>query len=201
MSVFIKLLIMIISLSFSSLSLAQSAQQPIGYKLLPDAQQVKTEKPQVIEFFSLACIHCYRMYPLVNDFIQQHPNVEVQKVHVGMNNTWKKFQRLYYSLLVLDNDKLIDAAFKATFEEKKNLADEEQLKAWLTANNVDIKSFTDIFHSFGVDTKIRVADQLAEQYNIQSTPIFIVNGKYETSPSLANGYQESINVLDQIINK
>ena len=55
--------------------------------------------------------------------------------------------------------------------------------------------------SFGVKSKVTRADQMVKGYAIQGTPSIAVGGRYLTSPSEAGGYQETIDVANELINR
>ena len=45
---------------------------------------------------------------------------------------------------------------------------------------------------------MRVADDLIRRYNITGVPAIVVNGKYRTSAGDAGGYNELIELIDEL---
>jgi thiol:disulfide interchange protein DsbA len=58
--------------------------------------------------------------------------------------------------------------------------------------------FTKVWRSFEVNQKMRVGSDLARRYNVQSVPTIVVNGKYRTSAVDAGGYEELIELIDEL---
>ena len=46
---------------------------------------------------------------------------------------------------------------------------------------------------------MRVSGELFRRYNITSVPAIVVNGKYRTSAADAGGYNELIELIDELI--
>jgi thiol:disulfide interchange protein DsbA len=56
-------------------------------------------------------------------------------------------------------------------------------------------------NSFGVDSRIRQADQLVKDYRVESTPTMIVNGKYRLTPQSAGGPDQVIELVNWLVAK
>jgi len=56
-----------------------------------------------------------------------------------------------------------------------------------------------VFNSFGVQTKINRANELADTYNVQSTPSLAVAGKYVVSPSMTGSYEATITEAQRLL--
>jgi thiol:disulfide interchange protein DsbA len=52
-------------------------------------------------------------------------------------------------------------------------------------NGVDKAKYLEAFNSFGVQTKLKRAQQVATQYKLDSVPALVIDGHYTTSPAVA----------------
>jgi thiol:disulfide interchange protein DsbA len=56
-------------------------------------------------------------------------------------------------------------------------------------------------NSFGVDTRMRQADQLIKDYRVDGTPTIIVNGKYRLDVQSAGGPDQVIALVTWLVAK
>jgi thiol:disulfide interchange protein DsbA len=50
---------------------------------------------------------------------------------------------------------------------------------------VDKAKYLETFNSFGVQTKLKRGQQVANQYKLDSVPAVVIDGRYTTSPAVA----------------
>ncbi|UOD50547.1 thiol:disulfide interchange protein DsbA/DsbL [Orrella daihaiensis] len=165
-------------------------------------QPTEPGKIEVLEFFAYTCPHCAVLEPLVTKWKAGLPSkVAFSSVPVAFNQAMKPFQYFYYSLEAVGRLDLHPKFFVALHQEKKRLFSQEAMIDWAVDQGVDRKQFTAAMNSFGVKSKATRADQLAKGYAIQGTPSIAVGGRYLTSPSEAGGYQETIDVASELIER
>ena len=58
-----------------------------------------------------------------------------------------------------------------------------------------------MFTSFAVDGKMKRALQLAQQYNVQSVPTVVVDGKFVTSSDRVGTHAQLPGAIDELVNK
>src|SRR5690606_18115361 len=126
------------------------------YITLDPAQPSDTSgKIEVLEFFSYGCPHCFRLEPLVNQWKTTLPdNVVFKAVPVGFNASMAPQQRLYYSLAALGRLDLHDKVFDAIHNQHKRLYSDDAIIDWVAEQGVDRKQFTDVYESFGINSKV-----------------------------------------------
>lgn len=182
-------------------ALAMSPAHAAPFDTLDPVQPSDTPgKVEVLEFFAYTCPHCAKIEPMVVKWRKTLPDtVTFKGVPVAFNASMKDLQKLYYALEAVGRLDLHDAAFKAIHEENKDLFTADKIIDWVAAQGVDRKAFTDAFNSFGVQTKITRADELAKAYHIDGTPSFAIGGKYVTSPSHTGSYQGAIDETDKLV--
>ncbi|MGG4775581.1 thiol:disulfide interchange protein DsbA/DsbL [Alcaligenaceae bacterium 429] len=190
--------VLTLSALFSAPSMAQQAQT---YVTLEQAQPSDTlNKTEVLEFFSYSCPHCATAEPLVAEWATKLPeNTVLQRVPIAFNAGMVDLQRMYYTLEAMDRLDLHEALFKALHQERKPLFDAKALTQWAADQGIDQDEFTKTFNSFGVNTKISKANDLARAYRIEATPSLAVGGKYVTNPSMARGIPQMLELANGLL--
>jgi len=166
------------------------------YTLISPAQPTNTAPGyvEVNEFFMHSCIHCYNLEPFVEAWLETKPDF-INFVRVP--TTWDAGRILhaqaYYtaeSLGILDE---IMMPFFREFHEAGNYLDSpEKLATFFGRFGVSKEDFDSHFNSFSVMTKLNTAAQLGQRYRIDSTPTWVINGKYKTSVDRAGGTPEAL---------
>ncbi|WP_369008491.1 DsbA family protein [Klebsiella oxytoca] len=59
-----------------------------------------------------------------------------------------------------------------------NLADDDALNGWLKKNDIDVEKYHQIRQSQAVAERLKYMAKITELYDINATPLFIVNKKY-----------------------
>jgi thiol:disulfide interchange protein DsbA len=160
---------------------ALAEHQP--YTLLSSAvPKADPGKLEVIEFFSYACSHCYELQPHLKAWASVQKNdVVVRRIAIGVNAAWANMARLYYTLEALGElSRLDDAVFDAIHREgKKTLVSERVMTEWYVEQGGNAEKFTAAFNSFGVMSRMRQGEALANEMKIDSVPTLIVEGRYK----------------------
>ena len=78
---------------------------------------------------------------------------------------------------------------------------EEQVSEWINGKVTDSARFMAAYTSFGVNSKLQRADQLARAMRIQGVPTVVVDGRFVTSASMAGSHEEALKVVDQLIER
>ncbi|PKO94747.1 MAG: twin-arginine translocation pathway signal protein [Betaproteobacteria bacterium HGW-Betaproteobacteria-10] len=178
--------------------------QTVGkdYTLISPAQPTEdAAKVEVIEFFSYGCPHCADFNPLVHAWAAKLPgDVVFKKVPITFGRAaWDGIARLYYTLEITgDLARLESDVFRAIHSEKINLFEPGALTQWVVKKGVDEKKFTDTFKSFGVMSKVKRGDQMAQAYRISGVPSLAVDGKFMVG---GKDFNEQLAIADKLIAK
>jgi protein dithiol oxidoreductase (disulfide-forming) len=167
--------------------------------LTPARPTASPGKIEVIEFFSYACPHCAHFFPLVNAWQAKLPkDVAFRRVPVGFGRQeWVNLQRTYYALQATgDLARLDGALFYAIHEEQQPLVYEPTIAEWVGKNGGDAEKFATAYTSFGVNNETVQADQMAQDYAIDSIPAMAVDGKYV---ALADPQRGEVGYLQQLL--
>ncbi|MCK5662634.1 MAG: thiol:disulfide interchange protein DsbA/DsbL [Thiotrichaceae bacterium] len=195
MRVFVSLLMI---LGLSSLVYADY-DEGIEYEVLSKIQPAPTDgKVEVIEFFSYGCPHCYHFEPYIEKWKEtKSDNIEFYHVPAIFNKNWEALATLYYAAEVLGvEDKMHEAIFEAMHGEGKKVRSFEDLKALFEKNGVSAEELDRALNSFTVAAKTRRAKTMTTSYGITSVPNIVVQGKYRTNGTLAQGHANVFKVVD-----
>jgi protein dithiol oxidoreductase (disulfide-forming) len=191
----------------AALAATQPAAQPVegqDYRLLnPPRPTGSLGKIEVLEFFSYACPHCAKFYPIVSAWAAKQPkDVVFKRVAVSYGRPpWMNLSRTYYALQATGDLKKLDGAlFSAIHEEHQNLFDEQSIAEWVGKQGGDASRFAAAYVSFGVNNQTVQADQMAEDYAIDAVPTLVVNGRYVVmSPSQGTDQEEESIFRDLLV--
>jgi protein dithiol oxidoreductase (disulfide-forming) len=146
-------------------------------------------------------------------------NVVVNYVPASFNPTedWPMFQRAYYTALVLglvnkqSHDAMFDAIWKsgelAVIEPGTNQlrrpppSIEDAARFYAQQAGVKAQTFIGTANSFGVDSKIRQADQYVRDCQVDETPTIIVNGTYRLTAPSAGNYDRMVELTKYLVAK
>ena len=188
------------SLSLPAAALAQTAGR--DYTVLNPAQPTDSPgKVEVLEFFSYGCPHCSDFSPLLSLWAEKLPaDVVLRKVPVSFGRAaWGNAARLFYALEVTGDLKRLDGEiFKAIHQQRTNLFDEKTIREWVAARGVDTRKFNETFASFGVQSKVRRGDQMAQAHRIEGVPALIIDGRFQVG-TLA--FEQQLAVADKLIER
>lgn len=160
---------------------------------------VQPGQVEVLEFFWYGCPHCYRAEKHVQDWLATKPeNVVFRRVPATLSRGWVSMARAYYAAEQLDVlDTMHDALFAAFHVQPQMLGSEERLAAYFKEKaGVDESAFRNAFNSPAVSSKVQHADLLARRYRVSGVPSMVVNGKFQTDPEQARGYDAMIKTVD-----
>ena len=138
---------------------------------------------EVVEAFSYACIHCKTFDPALEDWrADQGDAVDFRRLPAIFNQTWALFAQAYYTAEVLEvTDAVHSAIFKAIHEQGMDLRDPALMaKIFETFAGVRQDDFDQVYHSFGVRSRIQQAQAHSRAYGITGTPSMIVDGRFRT---------------------
>ena len=180
------------------------AQNPTFVPVNPPQTTAEPGKVEVIEFFHYGCPHCRNFDPLLEHWLEGLPDdvVFLRVPVIWGNPDLKQLARFYYAAEaagVLDT--LHSKVFTAFQEERVPLTTEQGVSDWVTENGVDTKAFMDAYKSFGVESKIQRAAQVARAYRINGVPTLAIDGAWLTSASMAGTHEAALKVTDELIAK
>ena len=182
---------------------ASQYQEGVHYARLP--VPVDTDSPgriEVVEVFSYACVHCYRLDPVLEDWIGKLPeDVAFLRVPAIFNQTWALFGRLFYAAEALGVQEQVHAPiFEATHQRGQDLRNLELAeKLFEQEAGVPPEDFRKALQSFDVHNRLRQADAKGRAYRLSGVPTLIVNGKYRIEIDMAGTQAGMLEIADFLI--
>jgi protein dithiol oxidoreductase (disulfide-forming) len=174
-------------------------------------------KVEVTEVFSYACPACNRFYPVVDRLRSALPaNAELNFVAAAFraDEDWPMFQRAFYTAQILEidrktHDAMFDAVWKtgelAVFDPRTQRIKvpapgiEDAARFYARVAGVKPETFISSASSFGVDVKIRQAEQYIRAAQVEETPTVLVNGKYRVTLGAAGGDDQLIELVKYLV--
>ena len=176
------------------------------YKLVAEVKKpADAKRIEVAEFFWYGCPHCYAFDPSLEawaktkagdvDFVR-YPNT------LGRAEGILHAKAFYTAQVLNVFPKMHPALFAAMHKQHQMLNTEDQvLGLFERETGVMPDLLRNTFRGFDVDSRARNAEMLSRQYGLTSVPNLVVGGKYQTGPAMAGGHEQSIAVLNFLIDK
>jgi thiol:disulfide interchange protein DsbA len=185
----LKKILLVLALCGVALVASAEPKNGVDYRTLPTAQPTEAgKKIEVTEFFAYYCPHCNAFQPALSAWAKaQGANIAFKRIHVGNGPSVLPQQRLFFALEALGlQDQLDGKVFHAMHVDRLRLNTDELIVDFIAKQGVDRKKFIDAYNSFGVAARIRRANAMMEAYQVDSWPMIAIDGRFITSPSLAN---------------
>jgi thiol:disulfide interchange protein DsbA len=179
----------------------------------PQPVQAVGKKVEVIEFFMYHCPHCNALEPSFAQWVKkQGDNVVVKRIHLPFSGANDPEAHLYLTLEALGKvDEMHAKVFKAVHVDRIRLNTDDAIIDWVSKNGVDRAKFLEAWKSFGVMTKLRRLPQIVNAYKVDGVPTVVIDGKYQTSPSIVYNsvktnnepllFQATLQVMDALVAK
>lgn len=183
----------------------QAATRVAGrdFSVLAPEQPVEAAKGkiEVIEFFWYGCPHCYNLEPFVEDWLKKLPaDVQFRHVPAVFNERWARDAATFYTFEAMGVlDRVHRPFFDAIHVDRLKLDVPQALSDWLQKNKVDQAKFDETSRSFGVQSKVRRAQQLSVAYKIDGTPTMGVHGRYTVSPEQGRSQKGMFETVDFLV--
>jgi len=185
---------------------AQGPREPVegtDYVKLNQPLAIAPGRIEVIEFFWYGCPHCYAFEPALDAWQKKLPSdVAFRRVPVAFRPEYEPHQRIYFALDAMGLVPTMHGkVFYAIHRDRKRLDQAPEIFAWMQANGVDRDKFALEYNSFSVQSKVRAASKLAEDYKIDGVPAIGVHGRYYTSGALVGSNEGCLAVADSLIRR
>lgn len=185
---------------WTSVSSASTAPLPPtgSYSVLPSPERASAAgRVEVVEVFSYGCIHCAEAAVQVDRFRRQLPaGVAFKLIPAMFNMPWLVYARGFY---VARNHHAVEAShlalFKALWVDHQPLDQLQALAGFYAAYGIDSGQFLEQANSRSVWETMRHDALLTERWGVDSTPSFVVNGRYKVS---ADGNQSYAGMLEVV---
>lgn len=188
-------------------SLGVQAQTPVKgthySELTPPQPTESSGKVEVLEFFWYGCPHCYALEPMIEPWIKKLPKDTVfRRIPAIFNDQWGIAARVFYALDAIgDGERLHSALFDAIHKENLRITSESAMEEWLGKKGVAVDKYRAAYRSFGVESKVRRAQQMSQAYRIDGVPALAVQGRFTASASQNNDPLQLLSVTNYLISE
>ena len=178
---------------------AMAAQYEEGVHYTVINEGPGTAKPEIAEFFSFYCPHCYtfakEQVPKIKatlpegvTFKQNHVEFIGRQMGVEMSRAFAIAHQLKIE------EQMEHALFSAIQDKKQNFTNLDDIKALFVVNGVDPKAFDAAAKSFMVNAQMSKMKRDTENAQIAGVPALVVNGKYRVDTGSIKIYQELLDI-------
>jgi len=170
------------------------------------AVPVETRDPskiEVVEVFSYNCPHCYHLEALLTGWLAVQPDdVDFYRLPLATRNLQTLAQGFYTAQAMDVLPQVHLRIFESIHEYGIDMSRPQYLRRlFQDAADVDEEEFMRTFESFGVQTRVRQADNRSRMYRIKGTPAMIVNGRYLSEAAVAGSVEGMLLVVNELIAK
>jgi len=169
------------------------------YKVI---SQTATEKPEVLEFFSFFCPHCFKFEPYMQAIEKGVPSdVTVKKNHVNFlgQHMGAKLTQAYAAADLLDVKKEVASLiFDQIHTQRKAINGDAGIVAIFVKAGVSESDAKAALASFPVNGMASQMKRNTEEYKVRGVPTLIVNGKYQVNTSSVSNTQELIDLVSYL---
>lgn len=200
-----KALLMVAALLLAPLTVsAVEYKEGVHYTVINDGPA--TAKPEITEFFSFYCPHCYNFSKtVVPKILAEKPaGVEFNQAHVDFigKEMGVEMSRAFAVAHQLNVDEKIDAAlFAAIHDKKQHFTSRDDVRALFVANGVDGKAFDAAADSFMVKAQMAKMKRDTENAKLSGVPAIVVNGKYRVETGAIKSYDELLDIAYYLARK
>jgi thiol:disulfide interchange protein DsbA len=173
------------------------------YTLLENPRRVRTDKIEVMEFFSYGCIHCYNFDPALNDWVESKGNrVNFIRAPAVSSDLWRLLGKNYYTMEKLGIlEKYHMPFFREVHDVKRNFSSLKRLSDYYDGKGTTSEQYEKVFNSPEVARKMAVAEQMGRRLLVVSVPTIVVHGKYMVNITRNIGVSRMLEVMDYLVDK
>ncbi len=185
--------------------LAQAAEfvEGMHYEKLPISVETGgSDKVEVVEVFSYACIHCFNFDPAIESWRESNTEVvEFSRLPAVFNADWELMAQAFYTAQTLG---VADAVHMPIFEgihvKRQDLRKPDLLsELFAETAEVSAEDFDTAYSSFSVRSRVEQAKAKVRAYRVTGVPSMIVNGKYRVDGRMAGSNTKMLEVVEHLV--
>ena len=182
----IKPLFTLALLFLAGTAMAQPVLYVEGTHYITLSKPVRTADPnklEVTEVFWYGCPHCYEFEPLLTSWVSKLPSdVAFVRSHAIWNAGTKFHAQILSTEQALGSfEKTHQVVFDAIHKQHINLTSQEAVRTLFASNGIAPADFDKAWTSFAVSSGVKQAETRTKDYQVDSVPTLVVNGKYRVT--------------------
>lgn len=168
-------------LLFPLISLAEvEYKEGVHYEIV---KQTATAKPEVMEFFSFYCPHCYSFESVIHQLKDHLPEgVDISKNHASFlgGQMGVLMSQAFATAQILKVDEMMtEVLFNAIQHERLPIKSRDDIRDLFIENGVEASLFDGAFDSFPVMGLTAQMTKNLQSFKISGVPAVVVNGKFK----------------------
>lgn len=175
----------------------------VHYTLLERPAKTPTDKVEVTEFFSYACIHCFNFDPGLADWVADNADkITFKRSPVFTNEGWRVLGTHYFTtqqLGILED--IHYPFFFALHDTGRSLYTQDDIAKWIDGRGVSEADYLKTFRSAEVRQAMTAADRLQRRLQVATVPTIVVAGKYRVGTTSDVGPKRMLEVMDHLVAK
>ncbi|RBW43989.1 thiol:disulfide interchange protein DsbA/DsbL [Psychromonas sp. B3M02] len=168
-------------------------------------KQTATDKPEVLEFFSFYCPHCFKFEPLMKNLEQELPDdVTVKKSHVNFlgGAMADEVTKAYAAADILGvKEEVTSIIFDQIHVQRKAINNEQDILDIFAKAGVSEKEAQGALASFPVNGMAAQMKRNTETFKVRGVPTLIVNGKYKVNTGSVKSTKEFVELVKFLTKK
>ncbi len=176
------------------------------YLLIAPAQAASGDQVIVTEVFSYACPHCADFQPYANELKSKLPKgVKFALLPAVFNAMWEPYARGFYTAQSMGLvDKTHQALFDAIHRDHEPLRTIQDLANLFYANyGASPGEFLSTATSFVIEGDLAAGNQKVREWQVDSTPTLIIDGKFRVTANAERGigFQQMVQIALQLVDQ
>lgn len=173
------------------LAFSASAAQISNGKQYITLDKTVAGEPQVLEFFSFYCPHCYQFEEVlhVSDSVKKKlpDGVKMMKYHVEfLGPLGKQLTQAWAVAMALGVEDKITAPMFDAVQKSNSINSEGDIRKVFIDAGVKAEEYDGAWNSFVVKSLVAQQEKAASDLQLQGVPAMFVNGKYQINPQGMN---------------
>lgn len=178
-------------------ALAADYKEGVHYTVVNEGPA--TAKPEIAEFFSFYCPHCYNFAKVQVPKIKENlpDGVVFKQNHVEFigREMGPEMSRAFAVAHQLNVDEKIEhALFSAIHDQQQRFVSRDDIRQVFIANGIDGKAFDAAVNSFMVSAQMAQMKRATENAKLSGVPALVVNGKYRVETGAIKSYDELLDI-------
>ena len=152
------------------------------FRVLQNPQFDDPAYTDIVMFFWYGSPWAAQTEPLMRQWIEQGRapgNVRFHMVPVVLSSDWAFSARIFYTLEEMKLQRHLTPKLLAAVSQKKvDLSSPKSVKTWLEGEGVSAEKFEEVINGPRVIARMATIMPMTRQYEVRSTPTFIIDGRY-----------------------
>lgn len=171
--------LLVLSIFFISSAQARDYKEGLDYEIRATN---KTVEPEIREFFSFFCSHCFAMekpFSQMAEFFKGKAKFIVNPVGLIGGDVGVESQKAYAVAINLEiEDELKEELFNRIHVKQDIPEDHDYFAELFESLGVPSEKYEQIYNSFVTQAKVAEYDRHTKEMKIEAVPEIVVNGKY-----------------------